>query len=211
MSAYRDKHGVLQREKEELAERVARSGEAVAFLDEEKGRLLLELADRLAENDRLRVELASKERVYEVRVERVIDGREQIGQLQAAVFELEQQMKLLAQDKDFLAEDLRKRQAQVDELAAVRIKLEGEVAGLRAFISKREGSFRWTVEREIEKDIAVGGQRSQLYKVSQVGEYSREAQGQAEKEISEQIAFGMQANLFGSFPQEIVLEQLGRQ
>jgi cell division protein FtsB len=41
--------------------------------------------------------------VYEVKVERVIDGRDQIEQLQAAVFELEQQMKLLAQDKDFLA------------------------------------------------------------------------------------------------------------
>jgi uncharacterized coiled-coil DUF342 family protein len=103
----------------------------------------------LAEIDQLRVELASREKVYEVKIERVIDGKEQIDQLQAAVFELEQQMRVLAQEKDYLAEDLRKRLRDFDELAAVRVKLEAEVVGLKAYIAKREGSFKWTVEREI--------------------------------------------------------------
>jgi hypothetical protein len=40
------------------------------------------------------------------------------------------------------------------------------------------------VEREIEKDIAASGQRPQLYKVSQVGEYTREAQGNANRVIA---------------------------
>jgi hypothetical protein len=123
------------------------------------------------------------------------------------VFELEQQMKLLSQEKDYLAEDLKKRQAQIDELVASRLKLEGEIAGMRAFIAKREGSFRWAVEREIEKDLAVTGQSGQLYKVSQVGEYWREAQ-EPSKFIAEQIAMGLQGSLFGA-PQHIVLESDG--
>lgn len=65
-----------------------RSNEAVAYLDSEKGRLLVEIGERLAEIDKLRVELAGRERVYEVKIERVIDGKEQIDQLQAAIFEL---------------------------------------------------------------------------------------------------------------------------
>ncbi len=47
---------------------------------------------------------------------------------------------------------------------------------MRAYIAKKEGSFRWAVEREIEKDLQVTGSNGQLYKVSQVGEYWREAQ-----------------------------------
>lgn len=77
--------------------------------------------------------------------------------------------------------------------------------GLKAYISKREGSFRWTVEREIEKDISVSDQRPQLYKVSQVGEYSRERK-EADRVISEQIAVGLQANFASIFPPQVFLQ-----
>lgn len=56
-------------------------------------------------------------------------------------------MKLLSQEKDYLGEDLKKKQAVVDDLQSVRLKLEAEINGLKTYISKREGSFRWSVER----------------------------------------------------------------
>ena len=50
--------------------------------------------------------------MYEVKIERVIDGKEQIDQLQSVIFELEQQLKQLTQEKDYLSEDLKKSQQE---------------------------------------------------------------------------------------------------
>lgn len=68
-----------------------------------------ELTLKYGEIQLLRHDLANKEKVCEVRIERVIDGKQQIEQLQTAIFQLEQQLKQLSQDKDYLSEDLKKR------------------------------------------------------------------------------------------------------
>ena len=62
------------------------------------------------------------------------------------------------------------------------------------------------VEREIEKDIVVSDIKPQLYKVSQISEYSREDQKEATRQISEKIAINLQAKLFGSYPEQIILQ-----
>ena len=62
------------------------------------------------------------------------------------------------------------------------------------------------VEREIEKDIIVSDIKPQLYKVSQISEYSREDQKEATRQISEKIAINLHANLFGSYPEQIILQ-----
>ncbi len=43
-----------------------------------------------------------KERVYEVRIERVVEGKDQIEQLQSTIFQLQQQITQLTQEKQFL-------------------------------------------------------------------------------------------------------------
>jgi prefoldin subunit 5 len=58
-----------------------------------------------------------------VKIERVIDGKEEIDELQAAIFELEQQLKQITQDKDYLAEDLKKWQKNFEDLNELKLKL----------------------------------------------------------------------------------------
>jgi chromosome segregation ATPase len=132
-----------------------KSEEAVLVIDGQKGDLLMELSARLTEIDSLKQQLSRMEKVVEVKIERVIDGKPEIEQLRNVIAELEMQLKRFSTDRDTLAEEVRKRQNAVDEQKGIIGKLEAEVAELKAYIQKREGSFKWAVEREIERDIAV--------------------------------------------------------
>ena len=102
----------------------------ISSLHNEKGHLLLEISS-------LRKELTQKERVCEIKIERVVDGKERISELETAVFELELQLKQLNQEKEELGEEVRRRQNIVDEINASIFKLEAEVKTLKAYIEKR--------------------------------------------------------------------------
>jgi chromosome segregation ATPase len=162
--------------------------------------LLLEISD-------LRKELTQKERVCEVKIERVVDGKERIGELERAVFELELQLKQLSQEKEELGEEVRRRQNTVDELNGRIFKLEAEVKTLKAYIEKREGGFKWTVEREIEKDMVISQQKPEAYKVYQVREYSRETALDNRTHVAESIANSLQQTFFNNQTEQIVITE----
>ena len=61
-----------------LTEKVTAQSDAIAFLDDEKGRLLLQLQDSFKQIEQLKKDFDGKEKVYEVKIERVIEGKEQI-------------------------------------------------------------------------------------------------------------------------------------
>ena len=61
-----------------LTEKVTAQSDAIVFLDDEKGRLLLQLQDSFKQIEQLKKDFDGKEKVYEVKIERVIEGKEQI-------------------------------------------------------------------------------------------------------------------------------------
>lgn len=83
------------------------------------------------------------------------------------------QLKQFGDEKMIFSENIRKREKTIEELRATIMQLKGEISELKLYIEKREGSFKWAVEREIERDIAVTDTSSQIYKVSQIREYTR--------------------------------------
>ena len=88
--------------------------------------------------------------------------------MQLAIFELEQQLKLINGDKEAALEEVRRREMALDGFKGQIARLEAEIAQLKGYIQQKEKSFRWTVEREIEKDISVTvGQQPGAYRVSQ--------------------------------------------
>ena len=185
---------VLSAQVSNLGEKLSASNLIISSLHNEKGHLLLEISS-------LRKELTQKERVCEIKIERVVDGKERISELETAVFELELQLKQLNQEKEELGEEVRRRQNIVDEINASIFKLEAEVKTLKAYIEKRQGSFKWAVEREIEKDIVISEQKPQAYKVYQVREYSRD------NTKDNKIQVGLQPNLSINQPGIVLTEQ----
>jgi predicted nucleic acid-binding Zn-ribbon protein len=91
------------------------------------------------------------------------------------VAELEQQLKQYSEEKDILGEELKKKQNLIEQLHNTIFKLQAEISTLKSYIEKREGTFKWVVEREIEKDIQISEIQPQTYKVSQIREYSRDS------------------------------------
>ena len=78
------------------------------------------------------------------------------------------QLRAFGNERDIFDEELKRKENTIIELRALIIRLEAQVAQLKLYIEKREGSFKWAVEREIEKDMAVTDVKGQIYKVSQV-------------------------------------------
>lgn len=125
--------------------------------------------------------------------------------------ELEQQLKQYSEEKDILGEELKKKQNLIEQLHNTIFKLQAEISTLKAYIEKREGTFKWVVEREIEKDIQISEVKPQTYKVSQVREYSRDSnQETANKVIAEQISYNIQQNLYNNFQEQITMQNSGR-
>ena len=78
------------------------------------------------------------------------------------------QLRAFGNERDIFDEELKRKENTIIELRALIIRLEAQVAQLKLYIEIREGSFKWAVEREIEKDMAVTDVKGQIYKVSQV-------------------------------------------
>ena len=76
---------------------------------------------------------------------------------------------------------------------------------MKIYIEKREGSFKWAVEREIERDIAVTDTSSQVYKVSQIREYTREASPVRDVNVMQEVSGGIQAHILGNVSEQLFL------
>ena len=84
--------------------KLEKSEETVLIIDSQKGAILLELEAKLNEIDLLKKEVSNKEKVYEVKIERVIDSRDRISELQNVIKELEMQLKQYGEERDGLTE-----------------------------------------------------------------------------------------------------------
>lgn len=68
-----------------LLDKLEKGEEAVLMIDRQKESLLFELQDKNKQIETLKDDLANKEKVYEVKIERVIDGKPQIEELRGVI------------------------------------------------------------------------------------------------------------------------------
>lgn len=105
-------------------------------------------------------------KVYEVKIEKVIDRQDYITVLEKEI-EVERRRVISLEDRiKELEKVVSARDADVDSHKKLVIDLEKTITNLKMYIQEKERSFAWIVEREIANDIKINkGQFNKTYKV----------------------------------------------